>query len=98
MELQGRGEEMLRIALAPGDETKDGARGDFSHRRASRAGPAGTMKKLSPHPTVPSLSTAKLSNAGDGKGQVSGTASAREGGRTSRGARQVVTSGSKTSR
>ena len=103
MELQGRGEEMLRIALAPGDETKDGARGDFSHRRASRAnssraGPAGTMKKLSPHPTVPSLSTAKLSNAGDGKGQVSGTASAREGGRTSRGARQVVTSGNKTSR
>ena len=106
MELQGKGEEMLRIALAPGDETKDGPRGDFSHRRSSlvskpKAGvltSAGTMKKLSTHPAVPSLSTAKLSSAGDGKGQVSGAASSREGGRTSRGARQVVPAGSKTAR
>lgn len=104
-ELQGKGEEMLRIALAPGgDENKDGGRGDFAHRRASRVNTAkgsttsGTMKKLSPHPAVPSLSTAKLSNAGDGKGQISGSASSRDGGRTSRGARQVVPAGSKTSR
>ena len=110
MELQGKGEEMLRVALGPGDEPKDGGRGEFSHRRPGRVASskggvasAGTMKRLSPHPAVPSLSTTKMSSAGDGKGQVSGAATSREGGRTSRGARTptrhtVVSAGSKTSR
>jgi hypothetical protein len=96
MELQGKGEEMLRIALAPGEQEKDGARGDFSHRRSAvrtssvARSPGGTMKKLSPHPAVPALSTTKLSSAGDGKGQVSGAGTSREGGRSSKGARQVA--------
>lgn len=105
MELQGKGEEMLRIALAPGDQEKEGARGEFPHRRSAVRSssvartPGGTMKKLSPHPAVPSLSTTKLSSAGDGKGHVSsGTATSREVGRSSRGARQVVTAGAKTAR
>ena len=102
-QLQGKGEEMLRIALAPGDDAKDGARGDFAHRprrtNTKGSGVAASMKKLSPHSAVPALSTAKLSSAGDGKGQVaSGAVSSREGGRTSRNARQVVPAGSKTSR
>ena len=102
-QLQGKGEEMLRIALAPGDDVKDGPRGDFAHRprrtNTKGGGSAGTMKKLTPHSAVPALSTAKLSSAGDGQGQVaSGAVSSREGGRTSRNARQVVRSGSKTSR
>ena len=39
LQLQGKGEEMLRIALAPGDENKDGVRGEFARpgARVSRA-------------------------------------------------------------
>jgi hypothetical protein len=109
-EMKGKGEEMLRVALAPGEENRDGLLGDFGHRRSARASAkghgtgmsAGTMKKLSDHPAVPSLSTTKLSSAGDGKGQMpsAGAASSREGGRSARSGRQSLnaSAGSQTAR
>lgn len=105
--LAGRGEEMLRTALASGDGGGETAhRGDSMRMRstmASRAPSArpgtlnSTMKKLSTHPAVPTLSTSKIGASPPGSAR-GGAATARDSRGSGRLGRRMSSEGSRTAR